>query len=102
MNLEVCPQKSRMAPASAPHHSSRHHHDNGGCPFALGTASLLPPRSSQSILNRSRSFIVHPKKSRRRKNRLVRRSMQKKAQPRFTRTKVTAQPSSLPCSVERR
>src|SRR5882672_2403082 len=49
-------------------------------------------------MNHWRVFIDHPKNNRRKKNKLVGRSMQKNAQPRFTMMKVRAQLTSLPPS----
>src|SRR5258708_6247978 len=95
MNLDVCPQKSRIAPASKPHHSPWNH---GEDIFAkrTGNSSRQPSRYSQIIFKQMRVFIIHPANKRRKKNMLVGRSMQKKAHTRFTITKVIAQLTNLP------
>ena len=98
MNLEDWPQNRRMIPISSPHQIPRHHHDlmNAGSPGC--GASLAPPRDSKNCLNQVNRFIIQPSKSRRKKKHAVGKSMQKNAQPRFTVTKVIAQPRNCPAN----
>ncbi len=104
MNFDVWPQKRRIAPMSSPHQRPNHQ----GIDRVVGSTRLdevrrgvrgkesrLPPRYSHRAMNHWRVFIDHPKNKRRRKNKLVGRSMQKKDQPRFTMTKVRAQLKNL-------
>src|SRR5215467_7457406 len=98
MNFDVCPLNSRIAPANNPHQSPT---IQGESNFLNpgGGSSLAPSRYSQTALNSSNPFINHPINNRRKKNIAVFRSMQKKAQPRFTITNVNAQLSTRPIRV---
>src|SRR5215469_16292928 len=94
MNFELCPLKSRIAPANNPHQS----------PCTQGEASIsnpgggssrAPSRNSHTALNVSSGLINYPISNRRKKNIAVFKSMQKKAHPRFTITNVIPQLTAL-------
>ena len=82
-------------PSSVPHHSPRNQPDsNLSAPGGGGVSQ--PSRYSHNALNQVNALISHPRKSRRKKNRAVGRSMQKNAQPRFTDTNVSAHATAVP------
>src|SRR5438045_1455911 len=90
MNFDVWPQKNKISAASSAHHRPRDQPDDSASKPA-GGSSRQPSRYSQSALKCAKMFISHPRNNRLKKNKPVFRSMQKNAQPRLTRTKVTIQ-----------
>ncbi len=97
MNFEVWPQKSRTTPASRPHQRPRHRGEER-LRREGGGVSVLPCKNSQSILKVCRVFIFYPRNKRRKKKTAVGRSIQKNAQPRFTRINVSSQLATFPRS----
>ena len=95
MNFDACPQNRMIAPSSVPHHNPRTQPDSSRS--APGGGGLpQPSRYSHNALNQVNALISHPRKSRRKKNRAVGRSMQKNAQPIFTDTNVSAHAATAP------
>src|SRR5438874_12949254 len=97
MNFEVWPQKRMIAPTSKPHHKPRIQNQQRALGI-VASVSRLPPMNSQIALIDSKVFMRHPRNNRLKKKVAVCRFMQKKAQPRFTMTKVNAQPAILPAN----